>query len=423
MGLSLFDDLPAPQRRPRPQLEEGEQYRPAPAPAEEARRPPVVVEPGASSSEDEDEDEEAEERPGKRARHGGHEEEGGLPGADEQDDGAGEEDEDEAGRRDAEREAMRAAGGAAGPAAAPGSPPGLPADQVAAALKKIAAHVGNPDKFAKASALFRQLLDGGSLGRQHRDDAFEVVKAAFSDFDNASEASLRRDYMRLCHALDKHQELFSRPQRVQLEVYRIVGFLQNELHTDDSFVLNKALTGFKAMVDALPEAGEEDEEALEQLQDPEVGAAAAAAEAARQAAARQAAAEAEARRRQQEEEERAARRQRQEEEEREARRRQQQELDPFGLDSLLEAPAPRRPKAPPSAPALAPAPLPPLPPSNAWTPAQALVMRRQALIECLITTQSLYKLPWARTSVELAVEHYVQRRDRFTGAAHRRGVV
>jgi hypothetical protein len=46
--------------------------------------------------------------------------------------------------------------------------------------------------------------------------------------------------MKLVHSLDKRAEqLFSRAQRGQLEVYRIVGFLQNEMHTDDSFVFNK----------------------------------------------------------------------------------------------------------------------------------------------------------------------------------------
>lgn len=67
-----------------------------------------------------------------------------------------------------------------------------------------------------------------------------VPQAAFADFDNASEASLRRDYMKLCHALARAPEgLFSRPQRAQLEVYNILGFMQNEMHTDDSFVFNK----------------------------------------------------------------------------------------------------------------------------------------------------------------------------------------
>lgn len=66
------------------------------------------------------------------------------------------------------------------------------------------------------------------------------LQAAFSDFDNASEPSLRRDYMKLCYSLDKRTEvLFSRLQRAQLEMYHIVGWTQNEMHTDDSFVFNK----------------------------------------------------------------------------------------------------------------------------------------------------------------------------------------
>ncbi len=104
------------------------------------------------------------------------------------------------------------------------------------------------------------------------------------------------------------------------------------------------------------------------------------------------------------------------------------EADPFGLDQFL--PAPKRPPPPPP---------PPPPPATArspapedataqergrgrgshstgaaWTAPQSVVMRRQALIECLITSRSFHKTPWARTGVELLVEHYARHRDRFT---------
>jgi hypothetical protein len=61
--------------------------------------------------------------------------------------------------------------------------------------------------------------------------------------------------MKLCHSVSKAAEggagvaggrgamAFNRAQKAQLDVYRLVGFLQNELHTDDSFVFNKVRRG------------------------------------------------------------------------------------------------------------------------------------------------------------------------------------
>eukprot|EP00198_Chlamydomonas_reinhardtii_P010641 XP_001699978.1 predicted protein [Chlamydomonas reinhardtii] len=330
--------------------------------------------------------------------------------------------------------------------------------QVSAALVKIGGHIANPDKFVKAAGLLRQLIDGGAAGRQHRELLFEVIKAAFSDLDAASDPGLRRDYMRLCHSLDKRQAaepgLFSRPQRAQLEVYRVLGFTQNEMHTDDSFVFNKVLGRIKEAVEALPPADEADEEAqaelqagddsdsepgaeeeeagggsggggnkrpeVKQEQDQEGGAGAAGSDEVPAAVGPDAAApqlpqEPEAR----------------EEPGAGAGSEEDVEADPFGLDSLLPAPK----KKP------APAPPPPPPPpaaaqaaaaaarggpgeegagggkgrSKVWSAAQCLVMRRQAFVECLITAKSLHKLQWARTSVELLVEHFNKHRDRFTG--------
>ncbi|GIL90963.1 hypothetical protein Vretimale_17088 [Volvox reticuliferus] len=333
----------------------------------------------------------------------------------------------------------------------------LSSEQIAAALTKIGSHISNPDKFSKATGLLRQMLDSGALTKAHRNQLFEVVKAAFSDFDNASEPSLRRDYMKLCHSLDKHAEgLFGRAQRAQLEVYRIVGFLQNEMHTDDSFVFNKVLGRIKDAVAALPSATEKDEEALAELQeaaassdgessdDEGVGGGErqhhgnesapntmghtplgeggrgdeTAMSAGPIATAGTSKPQVEVK---EEHPPEAGPAGIQEDVEDDA------EADPFGLEQLL--PAPKRPRAPP---------LPPSPPqlhhygeegregqhraggggkgssSNTWTTAQALVMRRQALIECLITSRGFHKTPWARTGVELLVEHYNKHRNRFT---------
>lgn len=61
-------------------------------------------------------------------------------------------------------------------AAAPGPDP--ESDQVFAALKKITSYIANPSKFAKASPLLRNLLEGQALGRAHRAAAFDALAAA-----------------------------------------------------------------------------------------------------------------------------------------------------------------------------------------------------------------------------------------------------
>ncbi|KAG2436371.1 hypothetical protein HXX76_006678 [Chlamydomonas incerta] len=353
-------------------------------------------------------------------------------------------------------ESSNDAGGAGGGLSGP--------DQVSAALVKIGGHISNPDKFVKAAGLLRQLIDGSAAGRQHRELLFEVVKAAFSDLDAASDPGLRRDYMRLCHSLDKRQAaepgLFSRAQRAQLEVYRVLGFTQNEMHTDDSFVFNKVLSRIKEAVEALPPADEADEEAQAELQaagdDSDSDHDAEAEEAGGGGKSRPRVEQDQAQERAQEEEQEGpagaggsgeapaaagpAAAGPQLPQEQAAQEEpgagagvgdEDVEADPFGLDSLL--PAPKKKQAPP-------APPPPPPPAAAqapaaaarggqgeagageregrakvWSAAQCLVMRRQAYIECLITAKSMHKLQWARTSVELLVEHFNQRRDRFTG--------
>ena len=48
----------------------------------------------------------------------------------------------------------------------------------------------------------------------------------------------------------------------QLDVYGLWGVLRGQLLTDDSFVFNKVLNRIKESIQHLPDATEEDEEAL-----------------------------------------------------------------------------------------------------------------------------------------------------------------
>jgi hypothetical protein len=65
-------------------------------------------------------------------------------------------------------------------AAAPAASEQANGDQVGAALRRLATHIGNPSKFAKAAPLLRQLLEGGTLQPSHRRTAFDAVRAMFS---------------------------------------------------------------------------------------------------------------------------------------------------------------------------------------------------------------------------------------------------
>ena len=57
-------------------------------------------------------------------------------------------------------------------------------------------------------------------------------------------------------------QLFSQRQKGQLDVYGLWGVLRGQLLTDDSFVFNKVLNRIKESIQHLPDATEEDEEAL-----------------------------------------------------------------------------------------------------------------------------------------------------------------
>ena len=44
------------------------------------------------------------------------------------------------------------------------------------------------------------------------------------------------------------------------------------------------------------------------------------------------------------------------------------------------------------------------PKPQVWTPAQSRAMKRQALLDCVLAAQARYSQPWARTSVDLAIQ-------------------
>lgn len=57
-------------------------------------------------------------------------------------------------------------------------------------------------------------------------------------------------------------QLFSMRQKGQLDVFGLWGVLRGQLLTDDSFVYNRVLSRIKDSIQHLPEATEDDDEAL-----------------------------------------------------------------------------------------------------------------------------------------------------------------
>ena len=92
----------------------------------------------------------------------------------------------------------------------------------------------------QASPLLRKLLDGQApLTKAHSALLFEAIRSAFINPDTCAEPTLRREYMKLVASIASRPDLFGRPERAHLDIYRIVGHIQNEMSTDDNFQFNK----------------------------------------------------------------------------------------------------------------------------------------------------------------------------------------
>ncbi|KAL4419554.1 hypothetical protein ABPG77_006885 [Micractinium sp. CCAP 211/92] len=279
------------------------------------------------------------------------------------------------------------------PAPSSGSGSGTADDQVAAALRRIASHIGSAKKFAKASQLLRELLSQGAVRVPHGPLLFSALKAAMAEPGRAADPLLAREYSKLFTAASKVAEVFTVRERNQLEVYGTWAVLRNQLTTDDSFQFNKVVGRLKEMVADLPEAEEEDEGVLRQL--------AAVAGAADPVLAFYDAQQQQAQQQQAQQAQQAA-------------PAADPEADPFGLDALLEQEeaeaAAQRERQRRSQP----------PKSVTWSSAEVVSQRRAALLGCLDTAKESYRHAWARTSVDLLIEHCHQHKDRFapSQAAH-----
>ncbi|KAL2629888.1 hypothetical protein R1flu_014574 [Riccia fluitans] len=139
-------------------------------------------------------------------------------------------------------------------------------EQVLGAVSKIAAHIGNPSKFSKASKLAIQLLQAGIKSSDVADAFYELLRAAMSSLSRATDMKLWADYQTLFKEVQVKIEVFDSTQQAQIRVWELWANLTNEFRTDDTYVFSKASSRVRQLIDSLPEATEKDELAGEELE-------------------------------------------------------------------------------------------------------------------------------------------------------------
>lgn len=137
--------------------------------------------------------------------------------------------------------------------------------QVVDAMQKIAAHIGNPAKFGKASKLALQLVHAGSVNTDTCDHFFDILQVAMSSPSSSHDPALRADYHLLFTAVQDILDCFNKQQQKQLETWIIRAQVANDLCTDDSFVFSKASGRVRQAISSLPEASHEDDVVEETL--------------------------------------------------------------------------------------------------------------------------------------------------------------
>ncbi|KAL3134781.1 hypothetical protein ABBQ32_007767 [Trebouxia sp. C0010 RCD-2024] len=242
-------------------------------------------------------------------------------------------------------------------------------DPVATALIKITSHIGSSKKFTKASELLRQLILEHKIGQEHSKLVFEALKASLREPSSAEDPQLRREYLKLFTLASKAADMFTAREKSQLDVYGIWSVTRNQLHTDDSFTFNRTIKSIKESISHLPDATEEEEEALqtikarlpEEPQLPELDSSG-------------------------------------------CNDCEPPEADPFGLDALITQDKRKIKLMKPST----------------WSSKEILGMKREALLDCFDTMKACYGRPWARTSVDLAIEDLNEHREKFCSSQQAR---
>ncbi|XVF06371.1 hypothetical protein REPUB_Repub06bG0042400 [Reevesia pubescens] len=248
--------------------------------------------------------------------------------------------------------------------------------QVIEAMQKIASHIKNPTKFAKASKLAIQLIQAGSVKAGTSDHFFAILEAAISSTTSCTDPSVRGDYHSLFSAAQDAAEYLNKKQKNQLTVWTFRAVMANDLLTDDSFVFSKTASKLKDAISSLPIATDDDDidEAATLKNETEIG----------------------------------------NDDKKEAiiahaEENNKDESDPFGLDALIPSSGIKddRTKGKKDVAAKSRK-------EDEEETKRFLKSQREALITCLEIAARRYKTPWCQTVIDILVKHAFDNVARFT---------
>lgn len=131
--------------------------------------------------------------------------------------------------------------------------------QILDAMQKIASHIKNLTKFAKASKLAIQLIQAGNVKPGTSDHFFAILEAAMSSPTACTDPSVRADYHALFTAAQDIPDCFNDKQKNLLTTWTTRAVMANDLYTDDSFVFSKTAGRVKEAISNLPIATEDDD--------------------------------------------------------------------------------------------------------------------------------------------------------------------
>ncbi|KAJ8747751.1 hypothetical protein K2173_005356 [Erythroxylum novogranatense] len=247
--------------------------------------------------------------------------------------------------------------------------------QVIVAMQKIASHIKNPTKFAKACKLTIQLIQAGSVKPGTSDNFIAILEAAMSSTTSCTDPSMRADYRALFSAAQDAAEFLNIKQKHLLAAWTIRAVMGNDLFTDDSFVFSKTAGQVKEAISDLPVATEDDDiEEVAALNDERVSTDKGVTYS-----------------------------------DVTADNNKKDESDPFGLDAFIPSTVKKdeRAKAKKGTAAR-------IRKDDEEETRRFLKSQREALISCLEIAANRYRTPWCQTTIDILVKHAFDNVSRFT---------
>jgi len=136
-----------------------------------------------------------------------------------------------------------------------GADPERGAASHAEALERLAAHIANPAKFKRASALAAELMRSGELERRHGKSVFALLDAAMTPPSRAADPRTRFEYRDLFAAAERCADegvLNAKHAKRLRGVFLVYVNLVNRAFTDDAFEFARFAKDVADRFDALP---------------------------------------------------------------------------------------------------------------------------------------------------------------------------